>query len=290
VRQDYAKPKVIAEIGCCHLGEFDRAKELISLAKLCGADYVKLQKRNPEESVPENIKHKPHPNQMFAYGDTYLEHRQNLELPIEDHIKLKAYCEEIGIGYSTSVWDMTSAREVVAMNPDFIKVPSACNQDWEMMSYLRDSYKGDIHLSTGMTTTEEMSDLAMWIAKQDVKERVVLYHCTSKYPCPFEDLHLLEIDSLATRYRGSPIRIGFSNHGKGIAADIAGYTLGAEWIERHFIDDRMVRHTDASASLEPQGLSKLVRDLNAVHRALDRRPSQMDADEQAQRDKLKVLK
>ena len=141
-----------------------------------------------------------------------------------------------------------------------------------------------------MTTAEEMSELCAWIAHKNVKERVVLYHCTSKYPCPFEDLHLLEIESLSVRYRGSPIRIGFSNHGKGIAADVAAYTLGAEWIERHFIDDRMVRHTDASASLEPQGLSKLVRDLNAVYRALDHRPAQMDADEQAQRDKLKVIK
>lgn len=286
----FKKPKIIAEVGAVHLGEMNRAFELIRLAKICGADYVKFQKRNPDESTPEHMKKLPHPNKMFSYGETYLDHRKNLELDISQHLELKKYCDEIGIGYSSSVWDMTSAREIVSLNPDFIKIPSACNQHKEMLEFLRTEYSGDIHISTGMTTRDEMSEISSWIASKDLRERIVLYHCTSKYPCEFEDLHLLEIEKMNQRYSKSPIRLGFSNHGKGIAADVAGYILGAEWIERHFIDDRMIRHTDASASLEPQGLSKLIRDLNSVFIALKNRPEEMDEEELSQRNKLKFFK
>jgi len=287
VKTKYESPKVVAEIGAVHLGSLDRAKELTKLAKLCGADYMKTQKRNPDESTPEHMKNLPHPNEIFSYGKTYLEHRKNLELTIQEHAELKTYCEEIGIGYSASVWDMTSAREIVALAPDFIKVPSACNCNKELLDFLKDNYQGEIHISTGMTTKDEMRDLAYWIINDKVKNRIVLYHCTSKYPCGFEDLHLLEINRLSHRYNNSSIRIGFSNHGKGIAADVAAYVMGAEWIERHFVDDRMLRHTDASASLEPAGLSKLCRDLSNIHSALQYRPEQMDDEELVQRNKLK---
>ncbi|MFW6129809.1 MAG: N-acetylneuraminate synthase family protein, partial [Atribacterota bacterium] len=95
---------IIAEIGCTHVGKMDRAKKLIDLAINSGANYVKLQKRCPYESTPKHWWNKPHPNQKFAYGQTYIEHRKNLELNIDQHIKLKKYCESNGIGYSTSVW------------------------------------------------------------------------------------------------------------------------------------------------------------------------------------------
>lgn len=280
-------PKVIAEIGACHLGDLDRAQELCRLAKLCGAHYIKTQKRNPEESTPIEMRDKPHPNQIFSYGKTYLDHRKNLELSIEDHAILQQFCSDIGIEYTTSVWDMTSAREVVELRPPFIKIPSACNQHFEMLDYLVAHYDGEIHLSTGMTTADEMKDLLDWIERASIGSRIVFYHCTSKYPCPFEDLHLLEIPKIVELSKRYGFQVGFSNHGKGIAADVAAYILGASWIERHFIDDRTVRHTDAAASLEPRGLSSLVRDLNAVNRALTHRPSELDAEESAQRDKLK---
>tara|TARA_B100001778_G_scaffold334967_1_gene349849 strand:+ start:48174 stop:49040 length:867 start_codon:yes stop_codon:yes gene_type:complete len=284
---NYEQPQVIAEIGCSHLGDFERAKELCRLAKLCGAPYVKTQKRNPHESTPLDIRDKPHPNKLFAYGDTYLEHRINLEFSIEKHAELQSYCDSIGIVYTTSVWDMTSAREVAELSPPLIKIPSACNQHYDMLEFLSKNYEGDLHISTGMTTREEMSRLLDFVEASGIQSRTVIYHCTSKYPCDFKDLHLLEIPRLKSMLEGTPIRIGFSNHGKGIAADIAGYMLGAEWIERHFIDDRTVRHTDAAASLEPGGLSRLVRDLQAVKASLDYRPIDMDDEELAQRKKLK---
>lgn len=282
----YPKPKVIAEIGCVHLGSLERAKALAKLAKVCDADYVKTQKRNPEESTPRHMRDQPHPNQVFAYGKTYLEHRKNLELSIQQHAELKDYCEkELGIKYTTSVWDITSAREVIGLAPDFIKVPSACNRHFELMEVLRDEYGGDVHISLGMTTHDERIDIIeFW---RYCSERVVFYHCTSAYPCPFEKLYLLEIENLRDSLQPYGFRIGFSNHGYGIAADLVAMMLGAEWIERHFVDDRTLKHTDAAASLEPDGLRRLCRDLRNCHRALLYRPQELDDLELEQRGKLK---
>jgi N-acetylneuraminate synthase len=243
----------------------DRAKELIQLARLSGADYVKFQKRNPHESVPEDMKHEPHPNARFAYGETYLEHRLALELDLQQHQELKIFCEEAGIGYASSVWDIPSAREIASLSPDYIKIPSACNMDEPLITALATEYSGDIHISTGMILPGEKLELFALIVALDIQDRTVIYHCTSEYPCPFERLCLLELE----RLRKSPIKAaGFSNHGYGIAADIVAYMLGSSWIERHFVDDRTFPHTDAAASLEPDGLRRLCRDLKAVRKTL----------------------
>ena len=283
--------KVIAEIGCTHLGSFDRAKELCKLAKLAGADYVKSQKRNPDESTPVEMKNKPHPNQRFAYGDTYLEHRKALELSMDDHDELAAYCEHtLGIGYTVSVWDMTSAREVVYMNPEFIKVGSPCNQNYELLRFLFNEYAGGVHISLGMITPKERADIFDFIENEKVDpERLVVYNCTSQYPCPFEDLYLRDIEALKESISNFPpgIELGFSNHGFGIAADVVAYTLGATWIERHFVDDRTLLHTDAAASLEPDGLRRMCRDLKAIRKAMTFRPDIMTDGEISQRKKLK---
>ena len=281
---------VIAEIGCSHGGSLERAKKLAKLAKLSGANIVKTQKRNPRESVKKELWDQPHPNQMYAYGKTYLEHRENLELSINDHIELKEYCESIDIKYSTSVWDMTSTREIVNLNPKLIKIPSACNDNRTMMKYLFDNYNGEIHISTGMLTANERNELYNWLVceclqKRDVdRKRIILYHCTSGYPVPFDKLYLKEISGL---YEDPHFPIGFSNHGKGIAMAPVCYTLGARYFEYHFIDDRLFPHTDSSNSLEPQGLNKLVRDLKAVSQALQYKPDELDKIEKEQRDKLR---
>jgi sialic acid synthase len=278
------EPILIAEIGCVHVGDMDRAKMLIKLAHDNGADIVKLQKRNPVESVPKEWHNRPHPNSKFAYGDTYLEHRLNLELSPEQHFELKEYCEKIGTIYSTSVWDITSARQIIQLNPVFIKVPSACNLNWDLLDVLYNEYKGEVHISLGMTTPEEKQIIRKNILGY-YEDRTVIYHCTSAYPCPFENLYLEEIKQLTNIYP----EVGFSNHGYGIAADIAALAFGARYFERHFIDDRAFPHTDASPSLEAQGLAKLRRDLLNVYRALSLKPEALDTLEQEQRDKLKQL-
>jgi sialic acid synthase len=277
--------KVVAEIGCVHLGKMERAKELIKLASMCGADYAKFQKRNPDECVPEELKNKPHPNKIFAYGDTYLEHRRALELDIHQHQELSDYCDTFGIRYAVSVWDMTSAQEVIKnVKSAFIKIPSPCNNDWSLIDMIKSDYDGDIHISTGMSSHDDVYSIINRFTP--IANRVVIYHCTSIYPCPFDKLHLLEIKRLSelTEYG---FRIGFSNHGYGIAADIVAWSLGAEYIERHFVDDRTLKHTDAAASLEPEGMRRLTRDLKNVRRALSYSPSQPDDAELEERRKLR---
>lgn len=287
----FDKPKVIAEIGCNHKGEMSIAKDLILLAKDCGADYAKFQKRNSRELLTEEQYNAPHPNQMHAYGDTYGAHREFLEFDVSQHAELKKFCESNDIGYSTSVWDLSSAKEIAGLNPDFIKIPSACNNNYEMLEYLRDNYNGDIQVSLGMTTVEEEKTLIELFEKNDsAKDRLIIFSCTSGYPVAFDDIALLEIERLYRNYGERVKEIGFSGHHLGIAVDIAAYTLGAKWIERHFTKDRTWKGTDHAASLEPGGLGKMVRDLHATYKALNYKRSEILEVEQVQRDKLKYRK
>lgn len=287
----YHKPLVISEIGCNYMGDFEIAKELIKLSKECGADYAKFQKRNARELLTEEQYNAPHPTPYNSYGSTYGAHREFLELSWEQHADLKAYAESIGIGYATSVWDMTSAHQIIALKPDFIKVPSACNNHYEMLRLLRDQYAGDVHISSGMTTLSEIEEIVAFFEETNqAKNRLVLYNCTSGYPVPFKDICLLEINRLYDNYGDRVKEIGFSGHHLGIAADIAAYTLGARWIERHFTKDRTWKGTDHAASLEVGGLQKLVRDLNSIHDALTYKEKEILDIEAEQRNKLKYRK
>ena len=285
---NYPSAKIVAEIGCNHKGDFNIAKELIGIAKQCGADYAKFQKRNPRELLTEAQYDAPHQVSYHAYGDSYGAHREFLEFDIHQHAELKSYCEEVGIGYATSVWDLSSADEVISINPDYIKIPSACNNNKELIDMLTKKYEGQIHVSLGMTTREEEQMLMSWL--KGYEDRVVLYACTSGYPVNFEDVCLLEINRLKDTYGQSVQSIGFSGHHLGIAIDVAAYTLGAQWIERHFTKDRTWKGTDHAASLEAPGLTKLIRDLSATHKALSYKSADLLDVELEQRTKLKYRK
>lgn len=284
------KPIVVAEVGCNHMGDLELAKKFIKVAKeICNVDVVKFQKRDIKtwtERYPEQY-NAPHPNPSNAYGETYKSHRENLEFDLEQHKILKEYCESLGVIYSTSVWDMKSAQEIASISPQFIKIPSACNTNLEMLEWLCDNYSGDIHISTGMTTTKEINDIVEMFTKKGKNKKLVLYNCTSGYPVPFEDICLLEINNLKDRYGEKVKQIGFSGHHLGIAVDVSAYTLGATIIERHFTLDRTWKGTDHAASLEPDGMRKIVRDLNAVHKALTYKNEEILPIEDVQRRKLK---
>lgn len=287
----YKKPYIIAEIGCNHKGDMQIAKELIQMAKIfCNVDAVKFQKRHNIELLTEEQYNSPHPNPSNSYGDTYGAHREYLEFDVAQHQELKDFCESIGIDYSTSVWDLTSAKEIASLQPKFIKIPSACNNNVIMLEWLCENYKGELHISTGMTTKSEIEDLVQLFSKHNRAKDLVLYNCTSGYPVPFEDVCLLDINLLIEKYGNQVKHIGFSGHHLGIAVDVAAYTLGAPIIERHYTLDRTWKGTDHAASLEPMGLRKLSRDLNAVHKALTFKSQDILPIEQVQRDKLKNQK
>ncbi len=270
-------PTVIAEIGCNHQGNMDLARDHIRAAAACGADYVKFQKRDNDFHREHNPDwDKPHPNGGHAFGATYYEHRQALEFSQDEHILLKSYAERHDIGYACSAWDATSALEIATLEPDYIKIPSAMNTNTALLDTCYQNFR-KLHISLGMTTDEERDRLLL-PAQHDPDGYFIYYHCTSGYPVPFDELYLKEI--------GGHIK-GFSGHHLGIAVDIAAYTLGAEFIERHFTLDRTMKGTDHSASLEPGGLSKLVRDLKAAEKALRCKTDEISPIEVTQREKLK---
>lgn len=288
---DYKKPKVVAEIGCNHMGDMDIARELIDLAKNAGAGYVKFQKRNNRELLTQEQYNAPHPVPYNSYGNSYGEHREFLEFTLEQNMELKEYCDSVNMVFSTSVWDVSSAKEMLSFKPEFLKVPSACNNNFEMLKVLRDEFDGQVQLSIGMTTRDEVEEIVSFFEQTNqAKSRLLLYSCTSGYPVPAKDVSLLEINWLYEKYQDRVSEIGFSGHHLGVALDIAAYTLGARWVERHFTKDRTWKGTDHAASLEPQGLKKLVRDLNATYESLHMKESEVLPIEQVQRDKLKNRK
>ena len=281
-------PKIIAEIGCNHMGQMDIAREMIMVAaQFCKVDVVKFQKRtNLELLTPEEYR-APHPNPANSYGLTYGEHREFLEFDIEQHRQLKFWCEEWGAEYSTSVWDLTAAKEIATLKPKMLKIPSACNLDFGLLEWLISHYEGEVHLSFGMTTHAEEEQIVEMFQKSGRHQDLVIYACTSGYPVPFEDICLYEIKRLAEKFGGTLRGVGFSGHHLGIAADIAALALGATYFERHFTLDRTWKGTDHAASLEPDGMRRLSRDLRNVSKSLSYKNEEILPIEAVQRKKLK---
>lgn len=286
----YKKPVLIAEIGCNHMGQISIAKKMILELKKAGIQYVKFQKRNNKVLLTKKEYNKPHPVPENSYGTTYGKHRDFLEFNLKQHKDLQQYCKKNRINYSTSVWDWKSTKEIISLKTTYIKVPSACNLNFKILKLLRDNYKGEVHLSFGMTTPKEEEKIIKFFEKNNsAKNRLIIYSCVSGYPVSPEDLSLLDITRLQKLYSKRVKSIGFSGHHNGISADIAAYTLGATHIERHFTLDRSWKGTDHAASLEIPGIKKLQRDLKNIFHSLNFKRNEILEVEKFQRKKLKRL-
>lgn len=285
---NYQEPYVIAEIGCNHKGDMEIAHEMIDMAKVfCKVDAVKFQKRNNKELLSEEEYNAPHPVPYNSYGATYGEHREFLEFDIDQHRQLKEWCDKAHITYSCSVWDLTSAKEIASLQPAFIKIPSASNNNFHILSWLCESYPGEIILSLGMTTHNEEEDIVSFFEGKSRSQDLTLMACTSGYPVPDEDMCLLEITRLRETFGNRVKNIGFSSHHAGIALDVAAYTLGANVFERHFTLNRTWKGTDHAASLEPDGLRRTARNLHSSFKALRYKSEEILPIESVQRKKLK---
>ena len=285
---DNKKINFVAEVGCNHQGNFNLALKMIDeLKKFCNVKFVKFQKRNNKELLNYKKYYSPHPVPKNSFGKTYGEHREKLEFNINQHKKIKNYCKKLKMEAFTSVWDLTSAKQILNLKPKNIKVPSACNNNWELMKFIFKKYKCNIHVSLGMTTEAEEKKIVSLAKKLKANKRLILYACTSDYPVQTENICLLEITRLIKKYGKTIKAIGFSGHHHGISADIAAATLGAEWIERHFTLDRTMKGTDHAASLEPDGVRRLKRDLDLLSLALKSKSNEILKCEHEQRKKLK---
>jgi N-acetylneuraminate synthase len=267
------RPYVIAEIGANHCGDFELARRMVRIAAdFCGVDFVKFQKRDIG-NIPNGEVVCPDPAQ--AYGRTIREHRQALEFTFEQHEELKKLAHSLKIGYGCSVFDQPSLEGMIALAPDYIKFGSAVNERVDLLEYAFDNWPRDIHISLGMMTLDVRRLLMsfLWEHGKGRDAKVVLYHCVTAYPVRPKHAALQEIAVLSSaKQPGIFDEVGYSGHHQGVALDLVAFTLGAQWIERHFTLDRTWKGTDHIASLEPDGLRKVVKYLNDAAEAITLKP------------------
>ena len=248
--------KVIAEIGINHNGSVDTAKKIIDVAKVAGCDYVKFQKRTPDICVPEAQKSKI---RQTPWGEmTYLEYKHRIEFQEKEFDEIASYCDQIGIKWFASVWDIPSV-DFMAKYTDVGKVPSALITDHDLLCYARQKFK-TLMISTGMSTECEIEQ-AVELGRPDI-----VFHTNSSYPSKVQELNLNYIHHLREKYPDT--QIGYSGHEFGLVTTFATVPMGIEWIERHVTLDRTMWGSDQMASVEPHGLIKLVKGVRSIEASL----------------------
>jgi N-acetylneuraminate synthase len=249
---------VIAEIGLNHNGDVGIAKQLIDIAAGAGCDAVKFQKRTPEICVP--IDQRLIERETPWGRMTYMDYRYRVEFEDEQYAEIDNYCSKLGVHWFASPWDVPSVQFLQRYDVVTYKVASASLTDHELLRAIRDTGK-PIILSTGMSTIEEI-DSAVQVVGTD---RLIMLHATSTYPMPPHEANLRTITTLSDRY-GVPV--GYSGHERGLQISLAAVALGAVAVERHITLDRTMWGSDQAASLEPEGLRHLVRDIRILQDAL----------------------
>jgi N-acetylneuraminate synthase len=250
---------IIAEIGINHNGSMDIAKKLIDEAVQAGCDAVKFQKRTPELCTPKD---QWHLERDTPWGRmTYINYRKMIELGYDEYSQIDAYCKEKGIDWFVSCWDEDSVDFMEQFNPGVYKFASASLTDHALIGKVKQTGRPYI-LSTGMSTMGQIREAVDKFGT----DNLMIAHSTSAYPCHPQELNLKMIDTLSELYPGTPI--GYSGHETGLATTVAAVAMGACFVERHFTLDRAMWGSDHAASVEPQGMQKLVRDIRDVELAL----------------------
>lgn len=253
---------IIAEIGINHNGSLDIAKKLIDEAVAAKADAVKFQKRTPEICVPKD--------QWEVMRDTpwgritYIDYKRKTEFGIAEYAAIDVYCKKVGIDWFVSAWDVPSVDFMEQFETVMYKLASASLTDFELIQRILETGK-PLMLSTGMSTMYEIEKTMAFISDFAPDYPLFIAHSTSAYPCPPQELNLKMIQTLKEKYTGVPI--GYSGHETGLATTAAAVAMGATFVERHFTLDRAMWGSDHAASVEPQGLQRLVRDIRDVETA-----------------------
>lgn len=249
---------VTGEIGINHNGEVENALKLIDVAVAAGCDAVKFQKRTPEICTPRD--------QWDIERDTpwgrmtYIDYRHRVEFSHDEYARIDAYCKEKGIAWFASPWDTEAVDFLEQFDVPAYKVASASLTDDELLTKLRDTGRTVI-LSTGMSTPEQIAHAVEVLGT----DNLIICHATSTYPAKAEELNLRVINTLQEQY---DVPIGYSGHETGLQTTVAAVTLGAAFVERHITLDRTMWGSDQAASVEPQGLERLVRDIRVIETAL----------------------
>ena len=253
---------VIAEIGHNHQGEIAKCKELFRAAKDCGAHAVKLQKRDNRSLFTKEMYDRPYDNEN-SYGATYGEHRDFLEFGEAEYKELQAYCQEIGITFFATAFDLPSADFLEALDMPAYKIASGDLTNTVLLKHVAGFGKPMI-LSTGGGELEDVRRAYELITGMGTP--LVILQCTAGYPCKFEEMNLNVIATYRAQFPKAVI--GLSSHDSGIAMATAAFVLGSRVVEKHFTLNRAWKGTDHAFSLERPGLSKMVRDLQRTRVAM----------------------
>lgn len=256
---------VIAEAGVNHNGDIELARQMVVAAKQAGADYVKFQTAIPELVISTYAPKAEYQKITTGADESQLEMCRKIHLPLSDYAGLKAYCDEVGIGFMSTPFDLVSIDCLAELGMDYWKIPSG---EITNLPYLRKiaSYGGRVILSTGMSTLDEVENAVKILESNGTgRENIILLHCTTQYPTPFGAVNLRAMESLATLGCAS---VGYSDHTQGIAVPVAAVALGASVIEKHFTLDRSLPGPDQTASLEPDELRQMVDEIRQVELAL----------------------
>ncbi|MGN0211407.1 MAG: N-acetylneuraminate synthase [Muribaculaceae bacterium] len=256
---------IIAEAGVNHNGNYDLAVRMIHEAKRAGADYVKFQTAVPELVISTFAPKAEYQKETTGSDESQLDMCRAIHLPLSDYVRLKAVCDEVGIGFMSTPFDLVSIDTLEPLDMDYYKIPSG---EITNLPYLRKiaSKHRPVIMSTGMSNLDEIA------AALDVLERggvqrgmITLLHCNTEYPTPFCDVNLAAMRTIAERFGTA---VGYSDHTRGIEVPIAAVAMGAVMIEKHFTLDCTMEGPDHKASLEPDRLKAMVEAIRNVEQAI----------------------
>lgn len=260
------KTIIIAEAGVNHNGSLDLAKELVRKAVEAGADYIKFQTFKAEKCVSKNAKKADYQIQNTKKeAESQLEMVKKLELSNEDHYELIKLCQELGIQFFSTAFDPESIELLHNLGLSLWKIPSGEITNYPYLKKIA-SYHQPVIMSTGMCTVEDITDcLKVLMDNGLTKEQITILHCNTEYPTPYEDVNLRAMQTIADTFG---VKVGYSDHTRGIEVPIAAVALGATVIEKHFTLDRNLPGPDHIASLEPDELKAMVSSIRNIEKAL----------------------
>lgn len=258
---------IIAEAGVNHNGSVETAKRMIDKAVEAGADVIKFQTFKSEKLVSKSAKQAEYQKKNIANAenDSQLDMLRKLELSESDHNELMDYCAKKQIRFFSTAFDMESIDYLHSLQVGLWKIPSGEITNYPYLKKIA-GFSEPVILSTGMCELQDVSEAISVLCDNGLrKEQISLLHCNTEYPTPFEDVNLLAMNELREKFG---VRVGYSDHTKGIEVPIAAVALGAEIIEKHFTLDRNMEGPDHKASLEPDELKAMVAAIRNIERAL----------------------
>lgn len=260
------KVLIIAEAGVNHNGSIELAKKLVDAAALAGVDYVKFQSFKAENLVSKDAKKAEYQQINMADGDdSQFTMLKKLELSPEQHIELIAYCNEKGIKFFSTAFDLESIDFLASLKLGLWKIPSGEITNYPYLKQIA-LKKEPVILSTGMCDMTDIDNAIQVLLKFGVtKEQITVLHCNTEYPTPMHDVNLNAMKTIADKFE---VNIGYSDHTKGIEVPIAAVALGATVIEKHFTLDKTMEGPDHKASLEPQELIAMTTAIRNIEMAL----------------------